>query len=189
MTVVTIVLRSNILHLVHATTLVASLVWTISRDLEKVSPLDLDSIRCLYRTTSHLTICESAGTPVQPHCNSSPADLTTTGSSIVPTRSDGRGLMSKISMPCIFPRISKRSRPVACSRSVGMVPGSAPGGSKSSSLLISIVQLISTVQSRSQDSPGSYPSSLWPSTAYPQMQPISLTFHLASAPILMRLSL
>jgi hypothetical protein len=33
------------------------------------------------------------------------------------------GLRSKISTPCIFPRISRRSRPVACSRSVGMVPG------------------------------------------------------------------
>ncbi len=45
--------------------------------------------------------------------------------------------MSKMSMPCIFPRISSRSNPVACSRSVGTVPGSAPGGSRSSIDLIS----------------------------------------------------
>lgn len=55
----------------------------------------------------------------------------------VPTRSEGRGLMSKMSIPCIFPRISRRSRPVACSRSVGTVPGSAPGGNRSSGPLIS----------------------------------------------------
>ena len=41
----------------------------------------------------------------------------------VPFLLASRGLMSKISTPCIFPRISRRSRPVACSRSVGMVPG------------------------------------------------------------------
>ena len=46
--------------------------------------------------------------------------------------------MSKTSMPCIFPRISKRSRPVACSRSVGMVPGEAPGGRRSDSVRTSI---------------------------------------------------
>ena len=45
--------------------------------------------------------------------------------------------MSKISMPCIFPRISRRSRPVDCSRSVGTVPGFAPGALRSSSVLIS----------------------------------------------------
>jgi hypothetical protein len=45
--------------------------------------------------------------------------------------------MSKMSMPCIFPTSSRRSRPVACSTSVGMVPGFAPGGTRSSSLLIS----------------------------------------------------
>lgn len=46
--------------------------------------------------------------------------------------------MSKISTPSIFPRISNRSRPVACSRSVGTVPGLAPGGRRSSSVLISV---------------------------------------------------
>ena len=60
----------------------------------------------------------------------------------IPTRSDGSGLISKISMPCIFPRISRRSRPVACSKSVGIVPGAAPGGSRSSSVLISVVSLV-----------------------------------------------
>jgi hypothetical protein len=48
------------------------------------------------------------------------------------------GLMSKTSTPCIFPRISRRSRPVDCSRSVGMVPGAAPVGDRRSfSLVIS----------------------------------------------------
>jgi hypothetical protein len=47
------------------------------------------------------------------------------------------GLMSKMSTPCIFPRISRRSRPVACSRSVGMVPGWAPSGRRSASEVIS----------------------------------------------------
>ena len=46
--------------------------------------------------------------------------------------------MSKMSMPCILPSISRRSRPVACSRSVGTVPGAAPGGRRSCSLLISV---------------------------------------------------
>lgn len=60
----------------------------------------------------------------------------------IPTRSDGSGLISKISTPCIFPRISRRSRPVACSKSVGIVPGAAPGGRRSSSVLISVVSLV-----------------------------------------------
>jgi len=54
-----------------------------------------------------------------------------------PLREASKGFMSKISMPCIFPKISNRSNPVACSRSVGMVPGAAPGGRRSASLLIS----------------------------------------------------
>ena len=58
----------------------------------------------------------------------------------VPSLEASRGFMSKISMPCIFPRISKRSKPVACSRSVGTVPGSAPGGRRSSSLLMSAAE-------------------------------------------------
>lgn len=57
-----------------------------------------------------------------------------------PLRDASSGLMSKTSIPCIFPRISKRSRPVACSRSVGTVPGRAPGGRRSASVLISTMQ-------------------------------------------------
>ena len=45
--------------------------------------------------------------------------------------------MSKISIPCIFPNISRRSRPVAWSRSVGTVPVAAPGGRRSASVWIS----------------------------------------------------
>jgi hypothetical protein len=63
--------------------------------------------------------------------------LTTMGSSMVPRRLASRGLMSKTSTPCIFPRISRRSRPVDCSASVGTVPGCAPGGRRSSYDLIS----------------------------------------------------
>jgi hypothetical protein len=48
-----------------------------------------------------------------------------------------RGFMSKTSMPCIFPRISRRSRPVAWSISVGTVPGWAPVGIRSCSSTIS----------------------------------------------------
>ena len=57
--------------------------------------------------------------------------------SSIPKREASNGFMSKISTPCIFPKISNRSRPVACSRSVGIVPGAAPGPMRSASLLIS----------------------------------------------------
>lgn len=63
----------------------------------------------------------------------------------VPRRLASRGFMSKISMPCIFPRISRRSRPVDCSRSVGTVPGFAPGARRSSSVLISIRPIPSAI--------------------------------------------
>lgn len=61
----------------------------------------------------------------------------------LPRRLASNGLMSKISIPCIFPRISRRSRPVACSISVGTVPGCAPGGRRSASVLISAYDAIS----------------------------------------------
>lgn len=56
----------------------------------------------------------------------------------IPFLDASRGLMSKMSMPCIFPMSSRRSRPVACSTSDGTVPGLAPGGRRSSSVLISV---------------------------------------------------
>lgn len=56
----------------------------------------------------------------------------------IPRRLASSGLMSKMSTPCIFPRISRRSRPVACSISVGTVPGCAPGAKRSASDLISV---------------------------------------------------
>jgi hypothetical protein len=59
----------------------------------------------------------------------------------VPRRLASNGLMSKMSIPCIFPSTSRRSRPVACSASVGTVPGWAPGGRRSSMLLISVAKL------------------------------------------------
>lgn len=91
---------------------------------------------------------------MQPTYCSLPAELTTMGSSGVPAFISGRarqlqvsgdvprrlasrGLMSKMSTPCIFPRISRRSRPVDCSASVGTVPGFAPSGIRSSMDLIS----------------------------------------------------
>jgi hypothetical protein len=61
----------------------------------------------------------------------------------IPRRLASNGLISKMSIPCIFPRISRRSRPVACSASVGTVPGCAPGGRRSASLLISIDIVVS----------------------------------------------
>lgn len=56
----------------------------------------------------------------------------------LPLREASSGRMSKMSTPSILPRISRRSRPVACSRSVGTVPGAAPGPKRSSSVLISV---------------------------------------------------
>lgn len=73
-------------------------------------------------------------------CNCSPGAAILVGEYDAPFLSDGNGFMSKMSMPCILPRISRRSRPVAWSRSVGMVPGGAPGGRRSSSVLISVVR-------------------------------------------------
>jgi hypothetical protein len=63
----------------------------------------------------------------------------------VPRRLASRGFMSKISIPCIFPRISRRSRPVDCSRSVGTVPGFAPGAKRSSGPLISVHPVTSAI--------------------------------------------
>ncbi len=59
------------------------------------------------------------------------------GGDAVPLLEASNGFMSKISTPCILPRISRRSSPVAWSRSVGTVPGAAPGGRRSASVLIS----------------------------------------------------
>ena len=59
------------------------------------------------------------------------------GGDHVPLLLESNGLMSKMSTPCILPRISRRSRPVDCSRSVGMVPGCPPDGRRSCSSLIS----------------------------------------------------
>ncbi len=56
----------------------------------------------------------------------------------LPFRLASSGLISNTSIPCIFPKISNRSNPVACSKSEGIVPGSAPGGSRSSIDLSSI---------------------------------------------------
>ena len=53
----------------------------------------------------------------------------------IPVRLESSGFMSKTSIPCIFPSSSNRSSPVACSRSVGTVPGAAPGGRRSSIVL------------------------------------------------------
>ena len=59
----------------------------------------------------------------------------------LPFRDASSGFMSKTSTPCILPRISRRSRPVAWSRSVGMVPTAPPDGIRSSSVLISATSL------------------------------------------------
>lgn len=80
---------------------------------------------------------------MQPANCSSPADRTMMGFSIVPRREASRGRMSKMSTPSILPRISRRSRPVACSRSVGTEPGAAPGPKRSSSPLTSVVGSLS----------------------------------------------
>ena len=46
--------------------------------------------------------------------------------------------MSKISIPCILAKISNRSKPVDWLKSDGTVPGSAPGGRRSCSVLTSV---------------------------------------------------
>jgi len=56
----------------------------------------------------------------------------------VPFLEASNGLISNTSTPCIFPNISNRSNPVACSTSVGTVPGSAPVGRRSCSDLTSV---------------------------------------------------
>lgn len=73
-------------------------------------------------------------------CNCALAAGASVGGNDAPFLSDGNGFMSKISTPCILPRISRRSRPVAWSKSVGIVPTGAPGGRRSSSVLISVVR-------------------------------------------------
>ena len=75
--------------------------------------------------------------------------------------------MSKISTPCIFPRISRRSRPVACSRSVGMVPGLAPSGRRSAS------EVISTAREKGSCQPKRTISDTDPSRRSPSARPIS----------------
>jgi hypothetical protein len=82
--------------------------------------------------TSECKIMRSAGISSFGNCDRIVEDI--------PLREASRGRMSKMSMPCIFPMCSRRSRPVDWSRSVGMVPGLAPGGRRSSSTLISICQ-------------------------------------------------
>jgi hypothetical protein len=70
-------------------------------------------------------------------CPSSVPYLSSARKSDIPRRLASNGLMSKMSTPCIFPRSSRRSRPVDCSRSVGTVPGCAPGAKRSASVLMS----------------------------------------------------
>lgn len=104
--------------------------------------------------------CESAGKPVHPQYCSSPRERTMMGSSmvpmllvtgklvpevVIPRRDESRGFMSKISMPSCLPRISSRSRPVACSRSVGTVPGWAPGPTSVSGPLTSVAGVNASV--------------------------------------------
>jgi hypothetical protein len=60
------------------------------------------------------------------------------GDGFVPLREASNGFISKTSMPCIFPKISNRSNPVACSKSVGTVATAAPGPMRSVSSLISV---------------------------------------------------
>lgn len=55
----------------------------------------------------------------------------------IPSREASRGFWSKISIPCILPKSSNRSKPVDCSRSVGTVPGFAPGARRSDGVLAS----------------------------------------------------
>ena len=59
---------------------------------------------------------------------------------IEPFREESRGRMSKMSTLSILPRISRRSRPVDCSISVGTVPGFAPGPTRSVLDFISVSQ-------------------------------------------------
>ena len=144
---VAIVLWANILELVDTTTFWAALDWALTGCHEPdnnvgvcwatgaahvllvAEGLDLDWVleRSFSRVSSRLLLYL-----LQEWYHS-------------PFRLASKGRMSKISMPCIFPRISNRSRPVDCSRSVGMVPGLAPGGRRSCSSLTSVVPLPSAI--------------------------------------------
>ena len=61
------------------------------------------------------------------------------GGENVPSLEASKGFISKTSIPCILPRISNRSNPVACSRSVGMVPTFAPGPKRSAGVFTSVI--------------------------------------------------
>lgn len=142
--VVVISLGTDVLHLVDVAAFGASLDRAVTGNLHtplapNIHPF-LRPIRFSFsRTVSQMTGWESTGKPVQPAYCSSPAERTKMGSFMVPFREASRGDMSKMSTPSIFPRISRRSIPVDCSRSVGMVPGWAPGPTRSSTVLISVV--------------------------------------------------
>ncbi len=87
--VVWIVRRADIFHLVDAAAFVAALVGAGAGDLSFEIQVSASSsmrgpVYGFRHTTTHLTPWESAGQPVQPHCSSSPADLTMMGSFNVP---------------------------------------------------------------------------------------------------------
>ena len=88
--VVWVIGRSDVFHLVDTAAFVAALKGAFARYLIESQGKQivwiLASCGEIGRTTSQRTWCESAGQPVQPHCNSSPADLTIMGSSNVPVK-------------------------------------------------------------------------------------------------------
>jgi len=153
--VVSVVRGANILHLVDAAALGAPLDGPLLGHLEGSAPNTCcpgqvtytkpDDVVGIGRNTGAAGILLVAGRAHEngalhgsyPHQFPSPSVLVFLHG-VLPRREASSGRMSKMSTPSILPRISRRSKPVACSTSVGTVPGGAPGPVRSSTVLISV---------------------------------------------------
>lgn len=157
-----VLLRSNVVQLDNVAALGAALKRAIPRDLQQNisihnqtgvhtiyayrQPVNLVRVSRVTGATSVLLVTSTADNNGVLKCsckNPSPISNPMTyiynkPRSNIPFLEASRGLMSKMSMPCILPISSRRSIPVAWSTSVGTVPGLAPGGMRSSSVFISV---------------------------------------------------
>lgn len=133
-----VILWSNVLHLVHTAALWAALDRALAGSGEPDDNVRVDGVTGAAEV---LLVAEGLDSDGILECSYSAVRRRAVSAEVLcllPLREASNGFMSKTSTPCIFPRISRRSRPVACSRSVGMVPGLAPGGRRSCSLLMSV---------------------------------------------------
>lgn len=161
-----VLLRSNVVQLDDVAALGAALKRAIPRDLDQNisihkqtnvhaiyayrQPVNLVRVNRVTGATSVLLVTSTIDDNgvLESSCKNSPpisnpltciytTRIRNRGRNI-PFLEASRGLMSKMSMPCILPISSRRSIPVAWSTSVGTVPGLAPGGMRSSSVLSSV---------------------------------------------------